>query len=182
MKKPAENQTGHMQYPVQPHAAACNRLTPTTCITIKSPTVSATNPNTTIPTAVNGTSPNNQITTDPSTHTPSIALKWNHIAFYARFNTEAAKNIHETYAFNIDGYPHYAVVDGGTMISFEGCAPNPAFTLTTSSEIFLSVLEGQNTFVNTIASGDMTLEGNLEALQRCMTIFNKKGRLFLLNW
>lgn len=97
--------------------------------------------------------------------------QWNHVAFKARFNADAAMGVQETYAFVIDGYPHYVVVDDGTMRTFEGGAPQAAFTLTTDRESFLSVIEGERTFEEAIGRGDMRLEGDVEAFERCGRIF-----------
>ena len=97
--------------------------------------------------------------------------QWNHVAFKARFHADAAKGVTETYAFVIDGYPHYVVVDDGVMNTFEGVSPQAAFTLTTDRESFLSVVEGERTFEAAIASGDMKLEGDAAAFERCGRIF-----------
>ena len=97
--------------------------------------------------------------------------QWNYVAFKARFNADAAKGIQETYAFVIDGYPHYVVVDDGTMRMFEGEMPNAVFTLTASRECFLGVITGEQTFEEAIARGDITLEGDGAAFERCGRIF-----------
>lgn len=96
---------------------------------------------------------------------------WNAIAFKARFNPEASKGVQETYAFVVDGYPHYVVVDNGTVDTFEGVAPQAVFTLTADRDGFLSVIEGERTFEEAIQAGDMTLEGDVEAFGRCGRIF-----------
>jgi len=97
--------------------------------------------------------------------------QWNHMAFKARFNADAALGVQETYAFVIDGYPHYVVVDDGTMRTFEGETPNAAFTLTASRAHFLSVITGESIFEEAIARGDILLEGDVAAFARCGCIF-----------
>ena len=36
-----------------------------------------------------------------------------------------AAGLSATYAFEIGGYPHYAVIKDGALANFEGTAPNP---------------------------------------------------------
>lgn len=97
--------------------------------------------------------------------------QWNAIAFKARFDPDVAQGIQETYAFVIDGYPHYVVVSDGTVKTFEGIAPQAVFTLRADRESFLGVIEGERTFEEAIQAGDMTLEGDVEAFGRCGRIF-----------
>ncbi|MBT3601755.1 MAG: transcriptional regulator [Candidatus Latescibacteria bacterium] len=99
--------------------------------------------------------------------------QWNAIAFKARFDPEAAKGVREIYAFVVDGYPHYVVVDDGTVETFEGVAPQAVFTLMADRESFLSVIEGEQTFEDAIGVGDMILEGDVEAFARCGRIFER---------
>lgn len=100
--------------------------------------------------------------------------QWNHVAFKARFQADAAKGVKEAYAFVIDGYPHYVVVNDGSMRTFEGEAPNAAFTLTASRECFLGVITGEQTFEEAIACGNITLEGGVAAFERCGRILGNR--------
>ncbi len=97
--------------------------------------------------------------------------QWNHVALKARFNPAAATDLDEPYAFVIDGYPHYAVVRHGTVATYEGLPPDPAFTLHATSDDFVQVLEGTLDLQQAIGSSKIIIEGAPEALRRCLQAF-----------
>ena len=97
--------------------------------------------------------------------------QWNHVALKARFNPQEAAGLSATYAFEIGGYPHYAVVKDGALATFEGTAPNPDLLLKASDEDFLRVVEGELNLKEAIQSGLISVEGSGESLLRMAKVF-----------
>ncbi len=99
---------------------------------------------------------------------------WNHIALKARFNPQEAAGLSATYAFEIGGYPHYAVIKDGALANFEGTAPNPDLLLKASNDNFLRVVEGELNLKEAIQSGLISVEGSGESLLRMAKVFTPK--------
>jgi DNA-binding HxlR family transcriptional regulator/putative sterol carrier protein len=99
--------------------------------------------------------------------------QWNHVALKARFNAIEANDIDATYAFEIGGYPHYAVIRDGIVETYEGTAPNPDLVLKASNEDFLRIVEGELNIKEAVQSGAVT--GSGEALLRMAKIFTPPG-------
>ena len=99
---------------------------------------------------------------------------WNHIALKARFNPQEAAGLSATYAFEIGGYPHYAVIKDGALANFEGTAPNPDLLLKASNEDFLRVVEGELNLKEAIQSGLISVEGSGGSLLRMAKVFTPK--------
>ena len=97
--------------------------------------------------------------------------QWNHVALKARFNPQEAAGLSATYAFEIGGYPHYAVVKDGALATFEGTAPNPDLLLKASDEDFLRVVRGELNLKEAIQSGLISVEGSGESLLRMAKVF-----------
>ncbi len=97
--------------------------------------------------------------------------QWNHVALKARFNPQEAADLSAIYAFEISGYPHYAVVKDGALATFEGTAPNPDLLLKASDEDFLRVVQGELNLKEAIQSGILSVEGSGESLLRMAKVF-----------
>ena len=96
---------------------------------------------------------------------------WNHIALKARFNEVAARDIDETYALEIGGYPHYVSVRDGRIETREGVPPHADLVLRADSETFVSIVEGKLNLKDAIAQGLMQMEGSGETLVRMAKVF-----------
>lgn len=97
--------------------------------------------------------------------------QWNHVALKARFNPQEAKGLHATYAFEIGGYPHYAVVKDGALATYEGTAPDPDLVVRASNENFLRVVEGELNLKEAIQRGVISVEGTGEVLLQMARVF-----------
>ena len=97
------------------------------------------------------------------------------MALKARFNAIEAKDIDATYAFEIGGYPHYAVIRDGIVETYEGTAPNPDLVLKASNEDFLRIVEGELNIKAAVQSGGVSVTGSGEALLRMAKIFTPPG-------
>jgi DNA-binding HxlR family transcriptional regulator len=96
---------------------------------------------------------------------------WNPIAFKARFLRDKAKDVHDVYALEVDGYTHHLAVHDGDLMVHEGVHLNPSFSLKASSKEFCALAEETLNFEYAIKSKAISFEGNLDALSRFSRIF-----------
>ena len=101
--------------------------------------------------------------------------QWNHVALKARFNPQEAIGLNATYAFDIGGYPHYALIKDGALTTYEGTAPHPDLLLKASDDDFLRVVEGELNLKQAIQSGVIAVEGTGESLLRMAKVFTAES-------
>ena len=97
--------------------------------------------------------------------------QWNPLALRARFNSREADGISATYAFEIGGYPHCAVIREGALHIYEGILPDPDLLIRASSDDFLRVIEGELNFKEAMQQGMIEVEGAGEALLQMARLF-----------
>jgi DNA-binding HxlR family transcriptional regulator len=85
------------------------------------------------------------------------------------FRPEAARGVHETYEFRIDGEVFHARVDDGTVATAQGPAWRPDLVVTTDSRTFLASAAGR--LPRGKARRAIATEGDAAAATRCLEIF-----------
>lgn len=101
---------------------------------------------------------------------------WGALAMRATFRPELASGVNETYQMVIDGDAFNVTVTGGGVLTAQGWAADPAFTLTTDVRTFLAIAAGQANPLDVIVSGVARVEGNIAAAIRCIEIFGFSNR------
>lgn len=101
--------------------------------------------------------------------------EWSILAMRATFRPEAAAGIDESYEFEIDGEVLHATVRDGSVSTGLGPADDPAVTLAADARTFLAVASGKLALEEAVESGRYRVEGDVEALRRCSTIFALPG-------
>jgi DNA-binding HxlR family transcriptional regulator len=97
-------------------------------------------------------------------------LSWLMRSMEATFRPEAARGLHETYEFRIDGEVLHVRVDDGQMEVREGPAPDPICRVTTDLGTFIAVATRTMPSEVAIESGKSVLEGDPEANKRSIEI------------
>jgi DNA-binding HxlR family transcriptional regulator/putative sterol carrier protein len=100
----------------------------------------------------------------------NFRLTWLMRGMEGTFRPEAARGVHETYEFRIDGEVFHVHIDDGKIQVREGQAPDPACVVTTDLMTFLAVGSRRMTGPEAIEKGLSTLEGDVEAVERSIAI------------
>lgn len=100
-----------------------------------------------------------------------LQLGWIVVALEASFRPEAARGLHESYEYRIDGEVFHVDVDDGKIAAREGEAADPAFVVVCDVETFLAVASQQLAPEDAVLQGRMTLSGDLDAGRRSVAIF-----------
>lgn len=100
-----------------------------------------------------------------------LQLGWLVVALEASFRAEAARGLHESYEYRIDGEVFHVDVEDGKIEAREGEAADPTFVVVADIETFLAVASQQLTPEEAVMQGRMTLSGDLEAGRRSVAIF-----------
>ena len=82
---------------------------------------------------------------------------------------DPALAVDETYLWTVDGVEFELEVSGSYLSRSRGPAHAPVVTLTTTTSVFDSLLSGQRTLADAIASGEVELTGPPEAIERMFT-------------
>ena len=83
---------------------------------------------------------------------------------------EAARGVHETYEFDVDGERFHLHVADGHIEPREGAAERPDLVVTTDAETCFRIMRGEAP-ADLLADGSMTGEGSAEAGVNCLAIF-----------
>jgi DNA-binding HxlR family transcriptional regulator len=83
---------------------------------------------------------------------------------------EAAKGIHETYEFDIEGERFHLVVDDGRVEPRDGPAEQADLVVRTDARTAVRIMRGESPAA-LLAEGSMTGEGSAEAGANCLAIF-----------
>ena len=83
---------------------------------------------------------------------------------------DAAKGVHETYEFEVEGERFHLRVADGEIEPREGPAERPDLVVTTDAETCFRIMRGESP-AELLAEGAMTGEGSAEAGANCLTIF-----------
>lgn len=91
-------------------------------------------------------------------------------AMHAMFRPEAARGVHDTYEFRIDGEAFHIQVDDGEIEVRQGSADDPDFVLTTDLTTFMAIGSRMLEPTEAAATGRAHVTGDLEAGRRSIEI------------
>ena len=83
---------------------------------------------------------------------------------------EAAQGVKETYEFRIDDDTFHVRVNDGEVSVREGAVPDPDLVITSDFTTFLAIGKGETTGTDAVARGEVQVEGDPAAAQRCEAI------------
>ena len=83
---------------------------------------------------------------------------------------DAARGVHETYEFEVEGERFHLRVADGQVEPREGPAERPDLVVTTDAETCFRIMRGESP-ADLLAEGAMTGEGSAKAGMNCLTIF-----------
>ena len=83
---------------------------------------------------------------------------------------EAAEGVKETYEFRIDDDTFHVRVNDGEVSVREGAVPDPDLVITSDFTTFLAIGKGETTGTDAVARGEVHVEGDPAAAQRCEAI------------
>src|SRR5262249_10576710 len=104
----------------------------------------------------------------------SFRPQWGALAMATCADREAAKGVSETYQYFVGRSAFHFTVDDGSIELHDGWAQGPAATLTTDEETWADIASGKITASSAIATGALTLTGDLQAAKRLKKIFGRK--------
>ena len=96
---------------------------------------------------------------------------WGVLAFKATFDPEAARGVHETYEFHVEGDVFHIQVDDGTLKAAQGPAPAPDLVYFCDVETLLGIGARQLSPVDAVSLGRARMTGEPEAAARAVEIF-----------
>jgi DNA-binding HxlR family transcriptional regulator/putative sterol carrier protein len=96
---------------------------------------------------------------------------WAVAAMRSNLKTEAAHGVRETYEFHIDEETFHVRVEGGEIETLQGPAVEPDLVLSGSTRAFLDLAARQIEPAEAFESGAFRIEGEQEALARCLEMF-----------
>lgn len=99
--------------------------------------------------------------------------EWCVLALKVLFRPEAARGLHEEYEFTVDGVTFHARVEDGAVETALGPARAPAVRVTADAPTFFSLARGLDP-THSEGAGRPQVEGDPEALQRCLRIFRPR--------
>jgi len=83
---------------------------------------------------------------------------------------EAAEGVKETYEFRIDDDTFHVRVNDGDVSIREGAVPDPDLVITSDFTTFLAIGKGETSGTEAVARGEVQVEGDPAAAQRCEAI------------
>jgi len=96
---------------------------------------------------------------------------WTPLAMKATFRPAAARGVHETYEYRIDGEVFHARVDDGRLETANGPAQKANLVVETDGDTFLALASGELTPREALVSPAVRVHGDLETLERSHAIF-----------
>jgi DNA-binding HxlR family transcriptional regulator len=101
-----------------------------------------------------------------------IDRDWGVNAFAALLDPAAARGLTETYVIRVGDDAFTVSLDDGRLSAEVGAAESPDVDAAMDLETFFAVASGDIKPTAAVAAGRITFEGDLEALDRCFTVFN----------
>jgi DNA-binding HxlR family transcriptional regulator/putative sterol carrier protein len=96
---------------------------------------------------------------------------WGVLAFKATFDPAAARGVHETYEFDVDGDVFHIRVDDGALIAAQGPATAPDLVYATDVETLLAIAARQLSPLGAVEEGRARMTGEPEVAARVVEIF-----------
>lgn len=104
-------------------------------------------------------------------HVPSSSV----LIMHAVFRPDRAEGLDEYYEYRIGDDIFHAHVCDGELHTWEGPAPDPAFTLTTDAPTYRDMLAGTMLLRVAVAEGKASVKGSTDALIRSGRVFDMTG-------
>lgn len=95
---------------------------------------------------------------------------WSLLAVEAMVFDAPASDVVETYEFRIGDEVFHVAVDCGAAVVRRGPSDGPAITLVTDIETFIEIGARMISPLVAVASGRLTMTGDMDALQRCTSL------------
>lgn len=96
---------------------------------------------------------------------------WGILAFKATFDPAAARGVHETYEFDVDGDVFHIRVDDGVLTAAQGPATAPDLVYATDVETLLAIAARQVSPVDAVLQGRARMTGDAAVASRVVEIF-----------
>lgn len=103
----------------------------------------------------------------PIKDTDSYRLGWLLTGMRVAFQPDAARGVHDTYEFRVEGEVFHVRVDDGAIDVRHGAAADPDVVITSDYETMVAVGTGQRSPAGALASGRMSVSGPPDAAARC---------------
>ncbi len=96
---------------------------------------------------------------------------WAMVAVRSGLDPSAASDVRETYEFRVTGEVFHVRVRDGKAEAWQGPASEPDLTVSGDTQAFLALASGQLEPAAAIESGFIRVEGDHNALARCLKMF-----------
>jgi hypothetical protein len=101
----------------------------------------------------------------------AIRPRWVMYAMKTRFDPDAARGVDETYEFRLDGEAFSVTVDDGAVEVRDGLSPRASLFVGGATRAFLDAAVDPDRAAELVAAGELSVEGDPDALARCRAIF-----------
>jgi DNA-binding HxlR family transcriptional regulator/putative sterol carrier protein len=102
---------------------------------------------------------------------------WAIAAMRSTFKTETAHGVQETYEFHVDEEAFHVQVKDREVETLQGPAVDPDLVVRGSTRTFLALAARQLEPADALESGEIRIEGEQEALTRCLEMFGLSVRV-----
>ena len=102
---------------------------------------------------------------------------WAIAAMRSTLKPEAARGLRETYEFHVDEEAFHVRVKDGEVGALQGPAVEPDLVVRGSARAFLALAAGHLEPTEALESGEFRIEGEREALARCLEMFGLSVRV-----
>lgn len=100
---------------------------------------------------------------------------WAMVALQSSLKPELAVGPKETYEFRVDGASFHVRVEGGEAEVWQGAASDPDLIVSGETETLLGVAAGRLTLTEAVDAGVVAVEGDWEALARCLAMLGSSS-------
>ena len=107
----------------------------------------------------------------------SFRARWPAVGMAGLADREAAKGVSESYQYRVGDSAFYFTVNDGSIELHDGCAQDPAVTLTTDEETWADIASGKIRASSAVATGALTVAGDPEAAKRLRKILAREPML-----
>jgi DNA-binding HxlR family transcriptional regulator/putative sterol carrier protein len=107
----------------------------------------------------------------------SFRARWPAVTMAGLADREAASGVSESYQYLVGDSAFHFTVNDGSIELHDGCAHDPAVTLTTNEETWAHIASGKIRASSAAPTGALTVAGDPEAAKRLRTIFAREPML-----